>query len=130
MARKGLGSERARKGTIASRNYLNDRARTVERLFKVFKNRLESNKRVKMITKCENILRTGQRKRLFDGKDPYVAGVAIFVAVTRHFSYNLKCPVTYDEIRNECGPFASASTFTSMLRLLAKEFSLQNLYKK
>jgi len=130
MARKGLGGERARKGTIPSKNYLNDRARTVERLFKVFKNRLESDKRVKMITKCENILRTGERKGLFDGKDPYVAGVEIFVAVTRHFSYNLKCPVTYDEIRDECGTFSSGSHFTSMLRLLSKEFGLYSPYKK
>lgn len=122
MVRKGAPHERVRKGNIPSDDPAKDRARIVHTLFTIFKNRLDDDKRPQMIKKSEEILVIGDSDRLFDGKDPYVSGVAVFVSICRHFSYNGKCPVTYDEIRNELGNFASGNNFINMLKTLSTRF--------
>lgn len=126
MVRRDAPHERAKKGIIPTDNPFKDRARTVHMLFKRYGDRLTYNKKEleKIVDKSVEILEIGGSDRLFDGRDPYVSGIAVFVAVTRHFSYDHKCPVTYDEIREDFGKFASGTNFVSLLRKIIKNFNL------
>ncbi len=75
-----------------------------------------------MTTKAKEILEIGESDALFAGKDPLVSGIAIFVYVCRRFSYDCKCSITYNEIRDKFAHFSSGSTFVLMLKTLSKKF--------
>ncbi len=122
MVRKQTPHDRAKKGIIPTDNPAKDRARTVYRLFKIFKNRLDESQTAPMINKAKEILEIGESDALFAGKDPHVSGIAIFVYVCKRFSYNCKCAITYKEIREEFAHFASGESFVGMLITLSKKF--------
>lgn len=125
MVRKNAPHERAKKGIIPTDDPSKDRARTVHTLFTKFKYRLNTDEKIfsQMVDKSREILEIGDSDRLFDGRDPYVSGVAVFVVVCRHFSDDHKCPITYNEIR-ESGHFASGKNFVSLLETLTKKFNV------
>lgn len=122
MVRKGIVKSRVKRGVIPSKNPQNDRARTVSQLFKIFRTYLPHNKRSKTINFSRQILEIGESDAIFSGKDPYISGIAVFVYSCRKFSINGRCPVTYDQIRNELGHFASGRNFLMLLEQLSKKF--------
>jgi len=121
MVRKGIPSARARRGIIPSDPF-KDRARTVHYLIKTFENYFTKSQRDSMAKLATKILKVGDRKLLFSGRDPYVSGVTIFVYVCRRFSSDGKCVVTYDDIRTTCAHFASGASFMGLLKTLSKKF--------
>jgi len=122
MVRKGIVRARARKGILPSKNQGNDRARVVSQLFKTFSSYLSNDTKPKMINFSKEVLEIGESDAIFSGKDPYISGIAVFVFACRKFSYNGRCPVTYNQIRFELGHFVAGQSFLSMLKDLAKKF--------
>ena len=129
MVRKGIVKVRAGPGIIPSNNHTNDRARTVTNLFKIFSDRLPENDRPKMINFSTQILREGENKLLFSGKDPMISRIVIFLVSTEYF-----CPfsdnyVTRADIKREFMHFAGTDSFTMLKRTLQTEFQNYKIQK-
>ncbi|HXT85064.1 MAG TPA: hypothetical protein VN704_12175 [Verrucomicrobiae bacterium] len=122
MVRKQTPHERAKRGIIPTNDPVKDRARTVHGLFRKFHYRLDESRRIQMINKATEILEIGESDSIFDGRDPIVSGIAIFVYTCRRFSYECKCRVTYKDIREEFVHFSSGESFVKMLLTLSSKF--------
>ena len=122
MVSKRVVHSRASRGYIPSKNKLNDRARRVSELFKAFSNKLPKSTKPKMISFSEKMLRVCEIDDYFSGRNPYVSGVGVFVFACRRFSPNGKSTVTYQDIKDKCGRFATGQSFQDMLNYFAKRF--------
>jgi len=122
MVSKRVVHSRASRGYIPSKNKLNDRARRVNEIFEKFSSQIPESDRKKMISFSVNLLRVCEIDDYFSGRNPYVSGVAVFVFTCRRFSYNHKCPVTYQDIKDKCGRFATGQSFQDMLNYFAERF--------
>ena len=123
MVRKGIVRSRVKHGIIPSKYQGEDRARIVYLLFKIFWNYLPAKDREKMVKLSTRVLVKGERTTVFSGKDPYISGIAVFVFCCREYSVNNKCPITYNQIRESIGHFATGQSFTLMLKQLSKKFN-------
>jgi len=122
MVSKRVVHLRASRGHIPSANKLNDRARRVTELFKAFSSQIPNSNKVKMINFSQKLLRVCEIEDYFSGRNPYVSGVAVFVFSVRRFSPSGKSPVTYQDIKDKCGSFATGQSFQDMLNDFAKRF--------
>ena len=122
MVSKRVVHLRAKDGYIPSKNKLNDRAQRANEIFEKFSSRIPESDRKKMISFSVKLLRDCEKEDYFSGRNPYVSGVAVFVFACRRFSPNCKCPVTYQDIKDKCGHFATGQSFQDMLNYFSKMF--------
>jgi len=118
MVRKGVVRGRIKDGIISSNNPVNDRERTVSRLFEIYSWLLPKDEKPKMINFSTHML----KEEVFSGKDPMISGIIVFMIAVERFTPKSYKYITRAEIKRDFTHFAGGDSFTNFKEELEYKF--------